>query len=162
MMQTLWEKFPKECAAADIPAEELLREREIDASKHIVMSLSGSLHFARTLPLVPLRILGPLALAVGPWYRLVCRLSAKRELLDTTTGEYALCTLELDKANRVEEWMIEQCNRIHDSWGLGRANKARFEALIPLMAGGEVPEWMPNRTDWGQAKLQLKRQRITI
>jgi hypothetical protein len=145
-----------------MPDLELVQQAEIHASKHIVESLSGTLHFSRTFPLAPLRVLGPLALSVGPWYRLVHRLTAKREFLETASGEYASCSLELEQANRMEEWIIEQCNRIHDTWGIERASKARFEALIPMMAGGEVPSWIPNRTDWEQAKLQLARQGIGV
>jgi hypothetical protein len=162
MIQTLSANFPDICAAAKLPAVEVLQEAEIDAAKQIVRSLPQTKQFSQTLPLAPLRALGPLALSVGAWYRRVHLLTPKLELLDPTTEEYASCALDLERANRMEEWAIEQCNRIHDTWGVGRTGKDRFEALIPVMSGGEVPPWIPNKMEWEEAKRQLARQGIEV
>lgn len=162
LIQNLWSHFPEACALAALPDSSKVENAEIQAAKFIVRSLSYGYLFSSSLPLVPLRVLGPLALSVGPWYRLAKRLSRELETLKEGTVKHAWLSKELEKAERMEDWVIEQCNRVHDAWDLPRADKARFETLIPLMAGEELPDWMPNQVSWEEARLQMRRQGVDM
>ncbi|KAF2274362.1 uncharacterized protein EI97DRAFT_381469 [Westerdykella ornata] len=160
LVQNLWSHFPVASASAALPDLHTVENAEIQAAKSMVRCLSYSGLFSNSLPLVPLRVLGPLALSVGPWYRLVKRQTQELETLEEDTLQYASVSEDLEKANRMMDWVIEQCNRVHDAWNVGRADRTRFETVIPWMAGEELPDWIPNKVSWEEARLQMRRQGV--
>lgn len=160
LLQTLWREFPDDCAAAGLPSLESLCKVDVDAARCIIQSLPFTLLSSRYLPIVPLRMLGPLSLSVGSWYRLAQRLKAQKAWLDPASPEFPGVCKELEDAVRMEDCTVEQCNLIHESWKVGRVPKSRFEMIIPVMAGGEMPEWMPNKVDWGQAMQRMVKQGV--
>lgn len=160
LLQTMWDNFGSDCEAAELPAREALYEVDISAARNILQSLPFTLLSSRYLPIVPLRILGPLSFSVGSWYRLAQRLKARQNWLHPSSPSCLSLDREIADAIRIEDCAVEQCNRIHESWRVGRVPKSRFEMMIPVMAGGEMPEWMPNKVDWEQARARMVRQGI--
>ncbi|KAF2748463.1 hypothetical protein M011DRAFT_466857 [Sporormia fimetaria CBS 119925] len=158
LIQTMWNHFPDECTDSSLPSPDVVQNDEIQAATYIIQSLPFATSFSDSIPLVPLRVLAPLALSVGSWYRLLRRHTNELASLSLGSDRYGDVAKKVEKANRMEECVIEKCNQIHEWWGVGRAERDRFEALIPLMAGAEIPNWMPNRVSWEKARALMVMQ----
>lgn len=160
LLQNLHSHFPQECADASLPTFSTIQQVAIYTATRIAQSLSSFVWFNPSMPLVPLRILQPLSSSIGSWYRAAKHAAKSIQELPTDSPDYALnyanLKHELDKAVRMEEWVIKQCNSFQDEWGMPRVEGGVFEMLVDTMAGGAILDWVVRRSDMEELQDVLK------
>ncbi|KAF2792431.1 hypothetical protein K505DRAFT_387464 [Melanomma pulvis-pyrius CBS 109.77] len=157
VIQTLYRYFSAyiEGAGVHLPCLEEVRDMDKEAAVNVAMSVPYAITIEPNLPLVPLRLLPVVQISMGPWYRAVQRLeklsspSGSTSVLESTLDD-AESEMELSKARRMQDWVVEQGNQIHDAWGLERVSVEYLKVGVDIMAGEEIPGWVPRRIRFEQ------------
>jgi hypothetical protein len=146
LVDTLYRHFPTETALSLLPDRYLMHIIETDAAMQLVRSMPWADSLSKTMPLVPLRLHTPLQISIGPWHRNILRLSVIR---DSTPDLDPDVNLEISRtiahAQRMESWIVEECNRIHRQWDVSLVAAQPLFDILETMAGGIIPDWMPVR-----------------
>jgi hypothetical protein len=53
--------------------------------------------------------------------------------------------MELEHATRMKDWLIEQCDRIHNQWGVSVVSENSLIEALDAMTGERIPDWLPTR-----------------
>ncbi|KAF1952958.1 hypothetical protein CC80DRAFT_537972 [Byssothecium circinans] len=151
--EMLYLQFPTEAANSLLPDIETVHQRDIDAAISLARCVRYSLDTCPSLPLVPLRLHTHFQISVGTWYRLIRRLERQQEALSKSnvTNDNPLSpnlseldlTEKLRKAQRMEQWVIDECNRLHVEWKVDPVHKKFLTAAVEDMSGGPIPDWLP-------------------
>lgn len=142
LTDTLHRHFPTEVSLSLLPVPEIVQQFDIDAGKHLAESLAWAESVSQRLPLVPLRLHTPLQISIGPWHRTIRDMtkdSAVEAFLDIDTNS------DLARAVRMKTWLIEECNRIHEQWGVSTVDEKSLCEALDSMAGEKIPDWLPTR-----------------
>jgi hypothetical protein len=146
MIETLHRRFPAEVALSLLPDLNTIRDIDINAGLNLVKSLAWAEAGSQTLPLVPLRLHTPLQISIGPWLRLIrnnTEFLASSPTLDAQT-EHQI-SHEMDRATRMKEWLVEQCDRIHKQWSVSAVNEQFLIEALDAMTGEKIPDWLPTK-----------------
>lgn len=146
-IQTLYQNFPSECITSPLPPILLLEQIDESVAMELARSLRYSFTVCPSLPLVPLRIYICFQLTLGTWYRQIRRLTASIRSLPPSTdiSITAYLSAQLSRAQRMEQFVSNGSNAVHDMWHIQRVNKRFLRAAAIDMAGGPIPDWMPIR-----------------
>ncbi|PSN64977.1 hypothetical protein BS50DRAFT_589434 [Corynespora cassiicola Philippines] len=142
----LHEKFPAQAALAHIPDIDTLYRKDIRAGINVARCVFHSFSYSESVALIPLRIGSPVQFSMGCWHRIINRFK-KRQSLSPTAGsdvEFEIPS-EVTQSQRMEEWIMEQCARIHNRWGVPYLEKPLIKMSLDSLAGGPIPDWMPMR-----------------
>ena len=142
LLQNLVSTFPIESITANLPDLTVLEQADIKAGISVAQSLTYCLSFSASLPMLPLRLLGPLYGSVGSWHRMARRLGLAQDLVDPESTSYTNIHEKLQKAEMMQKWVVKQINNIHDTWGISHAEEHVITGLIDCMAGGPIPDWV--------------------
>jgi hypothetical protein len=146
IIDTLHRRFPAEVALSLLPDLETIRGIDMDAGLHLAKSLGWAESGSQTLPLVPLRLHTPLQISIGPWRRLIRNsnefLAANPDLDAQTKHKISQ---EVNRAIRMKEWLVEQCNRIHERWDVSAVNEQSLIEALDAMTGEKIPDWLPTK-----------------
>ncbi|RMZ68480.1 Structure-specific endonuclease subunit SLX4 [Pyrenophora seminiperda CCB06] len=140
LADTLHRHFSVETHISEIPPRERLRKIDTDAGLHFAQSLRWASGVTKDLPLVPLRLHTPLQMAIGPWYR-----TLRWPFPFSTNAAIAMDEDEVARAARMKDWMIQQCNKFHNKWGIAPVAEEPLLQALDAMAGEEIPSWLPVR-----------------
>ena len=145
ILEMMYKHFPSHCAGTLLPSIDAVREVDKKAAVNIAQSVPYSSSISPGLPLVPMRLLAPVCISMGIWYRTIQRLEAM-----IGTGESALVlsfqeVLELEIARRMQTWVAEQSNNIYVGWGIDLVPIEMVQVALDVMAGEQIPGWMPRR-----------------
>jgi hypothetical protein len=146
MMETLHRRFPAEVALSLLPDLNTIRDIDTNAGLNLAKSLAWAEAGSQTLPLVPLRLHTPLQISIGPWLRLIRNYTeflATSPTLDAQT-EHQI-SHEVDRAIRMKEWLVEQCDRIHKQWCVSSVNEQFLIEALDAMTGEKIPDWLPTK-----------------
>jgi hypothetical protein len=143
--EMLYLQFPTETEKSLLPDLGVVNRRDIDAAMDLARTIRYSLDTCPELPLLPLRLHTTFQISLGTWYRLVRRLTRRYEAVDNTIPESEVLDLaaQLSKAQRMEQFVIDEINRIQTSWKLQSVSKDFLLGAIEDMSGGKIPEWLP-------------------
>ncbi|KAF2876009.1 hypothetical protein BDV95DRAFT_484801 [Massariosphaeria phaeospora] len=142
LIQTLYRHFPVQAELALLPELEVVQKEDINAAIYIARSYRHAMSVSLELPFVPLRVHGTLHASIGAWGRLIRRLTQ-----DTYNGETEI-TRDLINAQRMEDWIVDMCDRIHDIWGVARLRAKHIKSAIEATAGEAIPEWIPTQVEF--------------
>lgn len=145
ILEMMYRKFPGHCAGTLLPGIDVVREVDKNAAVNVAQSVPYSSSISPGLPLVPMRLLTPVGVSMGIWYRTAQRLEAM-----IGAGESALVLsfqeeLELENARRMQTWVAEQSYKIHAEWGIDPVPLEMVQVALDAMAGEEIPGWLPRR-----------------
>jgi hypothetical protein len=146
MIETLYRWFPAEVALSLLPDLKTIRDIDANAGLNLAKSLAWAEAGSQTLPLVPLRLHTPLQISIGPWRRLIrnnTEFLATSPTLDAQT-EHQI-SHEVDRAVRMKEWLVEQCDRIHKQWSVSSVNEQFLIEALDAMTGEKIPDWLPTK-----------------
>jgi hypothetical protein len=146
MIETLHRRFPAEVALSLLPDLNTIRDIDTNAGLNLAKSLAWAEAGSQTLPLVPLRLHTPLQISIGPWLRLIrnnTEFLATSPTLDAQTQHQM--PHELDRAVRMKEWLVEQCDRIHKQWCVSSVNEQFLIEALDAMTGEKIPDWLPTK-----------------
>jgi hypothetical protein len=146
LVDTLYRYFPTETALSLLPDRYIMHKLETDAAMQLARSIPWADSLSQKLPLVPLRLHTPLQISLGPWHRTIQRLNCVRF---SSPGLDANIDLEMTRtiahAQRMESWIIEECNRIHRQWDVSVVAEKPLYEILNTMAGEKIPDWLPIR-----------------
>ncbi|KAF2848463.1 hypothetical protein T440DRAFT_491129 [Plenodomus tracheiphilus IPT5] len=146
LAEALYRHFPDESGISLLPPPERIRAIDIDAAMNLAKSLPWAESTSQKLPLVPLRLHTPLQISIGPWHRIIRYVSVMRSAGQTLEpGVDVQLGLELTRAERMKDWLIERCNRIHKQWDVAVADEKPLLEALDSMAGEPIPDWLPVR-----------------
>ncbi|KAF1916495.1 hypothetical protein BDU57DRAFT_516637 [Ampelomyces quisqualis] len=149
LIDTLYRYFPAETAISNIPDRYFIHKIETDAAVCLAKSIPWAESLSQTLPLVPLRLHTPLQVSIGAWYRTMRRL---RAVQSHTPGLGSDVTDEIMQtmahAQRMKDWIIEECNRIHRTWDVSIVAEGPLFEALDTMAGEKIPDWLPIRVSF--------------
>jgi hypothetical protein len=146
MIDTLHRRFPAEIALSLLPELNTIRDIDTNAGLNLAKSLAWAEAGSQTLPLVPLRLHTPLQISIGPWLRLIrnnTEFLATSPTLDAQTQHQM--SHEVDRAMRMKEWLVEQCDRIHKQWSVSTVNEQFLIEALDAMTGEKIPDWLPTK-----------------
>jgi hypothetical protein len=146
MIETLHRRFPAEIALSLLPDMNTIRDIDTNAGLNLAKSLAWAEAGSQTLPLVPLRLHTPLQISIGPWLRLIrnnTEFLATSPTLDAQTQHQI--SYEVDRAIRMKEWLVEQCDRIHKQWSVSTVNEQFLIEALDAMTGEKIPDWLPTK-----------------
>jgi hypothetical protein len=147
LLGNLWYHFPEQCLEAGLPSLLTVQKTEVQAAACITQTLVYSMGFSKILPLLPLRVLGPLSMSIGVWYRVVQYLTQLLEIIGPQSQDYAFYATQLEKATRMEHWVIDQCNKLHETWGIPETKSSTYESMCQALAGGSIMDWLKLRVE---------------
>jgi hypothetical protein len=139
---TLYRHFPEETASSMLPSPEELRAIDIDSSLQLAMSMRWADSISQQLPLISLRLHTPLQLSLGPWRRTIRDITIPKSANSQLQAETAA---ELSRAIRMQDWIIEQCNKIHIQWRVDYVDVEHTLEGLDCMFGEQMPDWLPVR-----------------
>jgi hypothetical protein len=146
MIETLHRRFPVELALSLLPDLNTIRDIDTNAGLNLAKSLAWAEAGSQTLPLVSLRLHTPLQISIGPWLRLIrnnTEFLATSPTLDVQTERQM--SHEVDRATRMKEWLVEQCDRIHKQWCVSTVNEQFLIEALDAMTGEKIPDWLPTK-----------------
>ncbi|KAF2649075.1 hypothetical protein K491DRAFT_783599 [Lophiostoma macrostomum CBS 122681] len=161
LLGTLWYHFPGQCFEADMPSLMVVQKTEIQAAACITQTLVYSMGFSKILPLLPLRVLGPLSMSIGAWYRMILHLTQILYIIGPQSKNYAFYASQLEKATRMEQWVIDRCNKLHLTWGLFETKRSTYESICQAIAGGSIMDWLRLRVEIKLTDLEAMERAIT-
>ncbi|KAF2708132.1 hypothetical protein K504DRAFT_503327 [Pleomassaria siparia CBS 279.74] len=145
LLRTLLTKFPLEYLNALLPGMAEIRYVDIEAAVKIAQSLPYAWSVNPHMPLVPLRIIQGISYSMAPWHRVVHELSASEGVDANSEMDAAGLHLNLQRAKMMQDWAVEQGNKIHDVWNIERADSHMLQTACDIMVGKEIPGWFPRR-----------------
>lgn len=146
LTDTLYRYFWLESSLSYLPNPEVMYQKDIAAALHLAESHSWAMSVSLDLPLVPLRLHTPLQISIGPWYRTIRKIKASRLNSSDLNVEFdPASTFELDRAERMKTWLVEQCNLIHKDWGVSQVTEKPLLETLDAMCGEKIPDWLPVR-----------------
>ncbi|KAF2439880.1 hypothetical protein P171DRAFT_435728 [Karstenula rhodostoma CBS 690.94] len=152
IVQTLYQNFPAECASSQLPSLPAVEKTDADAATKLARCIHWALTICPSLPLVPLRIYTTFQASVGAWYRITRRITASNRTPPPYPDPYPSVTAysdeQLFRAKRMEQFVTDQSNNVHEIWNIPRVNKRLLRAVAIGMAGGPIPDWMPIRINF--------------
>jgi hypothetical protein len=137
--------FPEHATASSIPNLITVQRKDIEAAIDLARCAQYTDYVCPELPILPLRIYTTIQLSIGPWRRLYLRVSRAQDALSSALGvqeDVGLAT-QLDRAERMEKWIINGCNSMLVDWGLEQVSTKFFQGAAENMAGGPMPDWLP-------------------
>ena len=146
IMETLYRRFPAEMALSFLPDLETIRGIDMNAGLNLAKSLAWAESGSQDLPLLPLRLHTPLQISIGPWRRLIRTSNefiAANPGLDGQTKQ--TISKEVDRAICMKDWLVEQCNRIHEQWGVSAVDEQSLIEALDAMTGEKIPDWLPTK-----------------
>lgn len=145
--EAIYIHFPAAAADSLLPELAYVNQRDIEAAKHLARCVRYSLDVCPSLPLLPLRIHSTFQLSIGSWIRLHRRLQRTLDDVDPilNSKEDVEVSEKLHKAQRMENWVADECNSIHSSWGVSKVSKKFLNGAVEVMSGGPIPNWLPTR-----------------
>jgi hypothetical protein len=148
-IDTLYRYFPAETALSNLPERYFMHQIETDAAVCLARSFPWAESLSQTLPLVPLRLHTPLQLSIGAWHRTMRRLRAVQthtpDLSPDATDEMMRT---IAHAQRMKDWIVEECNRIHRAWDVSIVDEGPLFEALDTMAGEKIPDWLPIRVSF--------------
>jgi hypothetical protein len=145
ILETIYKHLPSHCACTFLPSIDIVRDVDKNAAVNIAQSVPYSSFISPGLPLVPMRLLIPVGVSMGTWYRAAQRLEAMTGAGESTSVLSFQEELELENARRMRTWVAEQMNEIHAGWGIDPAPLEMLQVAFDVMAGEEIPGWLPRR-----------------
>jgi hypothetical protein len=145
ILEKMYKRLPIHTSSALLPNLEEVRRVDQAAAMKVAQSMPYASSIVPNLPLVPLRMLAPLGVSMGFWHRDIKRLE---EMMGAGENASTLSfeeELELENARRMQTWVTEQGNRIHAAWGVDGVTVEMTQVVMDVMAGGEIPLWLPRR-----------------
>ena len=146
LTDTLQRYFPTETGLSLLPKPVVVRQFDTDAGIRLAESLSWAESVSQRLPLVPLRLHTPLQISIGPWHRTIRDMAAlfgPDFAFDVKTDQQA--SVDLNRAVRMQTWLINECNRIHEQWDVSTVDEKSLYEALDSMAGEQIPDWLPTR-----------------
>lgn len=152
LTESLYLHFPEHAKSSLLPDLATVYEKDIDAAINMARCVRYSADLCPSLPILPLRVHTTFQLSIACWYRMICRLE---KIIEAEAGisnreDEDFFKNELEKARRMEDWVIDECNRIHSSWSVHSVPKKFLRAAVIDMSGGPLPEWLPIRVEFAQ------------
>ncbi|KAF1979036.1 hypothetical protein BU23DRAFT_448317 [Bimuria novae-zelandiae CBS 107.79] len=146
-IQTLYQNFPAECASSLLPPLPIVEKTDVDAATELARCIRYALTICPSLPLIPLRVYTCFQISLGGWYRQIQRLTTSINALppEADPSVTAYLNEQLSRAQRMEQFVADGSNAVHDIWRIQRVNKRFLRAAAVDMAGGPIPGWMPIR-----------------
>lgn len=146
-IQTLYRNFPAECASSLLPPLSVVEETDVHAATELARCIHYAVTVCPSLPLVPLRIYTTFQVSFATWHRLTRRTTASSRSQPPFPDPSVTAFLDdqLSRAKRMEQFVSDESNKIHQMWNIQRVNKRFLRAAAIDMAGGPIPDWMPIR-----------------
>lgn len=149
IIQTLYQNYPAECSSSRLPPLIDVEKIDADAATDLARCIRWALTICPSLPLVPLSIYTSFQGSLGAWYRIIRRITASNRTPPPYPDPYPSVTAYFDgqlfRAKRLEQFVADQSNNLHEMWNLPRVNKRFLRSAAIDMAGGPLPDWMPIR-----------------
>ncbi|OAG02307.1 uncharacterized protein CC84DRAFT_1262264 [Paraphaeosphaeria sporulosa] len=149
IIQTLYQKYPAECASSRLPPLSVVEKIDADAATELARCIHWAFTICPSLPLVPLRIYTTFQVSVGAWCRIIQRISASNRSPPPYPDPFPSVTAyfdeQLSRAKRMEQFVADKSNLVHELWNIPHVNKRFLRSASIDMAGGPVPDWMPIR-----------------
>jgi hypothetical protein len=155
ILEKMYKCLPIHTSRALLPTLEEIKRVDKAAAVKIAQSMPYASSVVPNLPLVPLRMLAPLGVSMGLWYREYKRLEEKMGAGESASTLSFEKELELENARRMQIWGAEQGNRIHAAWGVEEVTVEMMQVMIDVMAGGEMPVWLPRRVRFEEVGEEL-------
>ncbi|KAL5404243.1 hypothetical protein PMIN03_009285 [Paraphaeosphaeria minitans] len=149
IIQTLYQRYPAECVSSQLPPLSVVENTDADAATELARCIHWAFTICPSLPLVPLRIYTTFQVSVGAWCRIVQRITASNRSPPPYPDPFPSVTTYFDdqlfRAKRMEQFVADKSNLVHELWNIPRVNKRFFRSAAIDMAGGPIPDWMPIR-----------------
>ncbi|KAH7120861.1 hypothetical protein B0J11DRAFT_581627 [Dendryphion nanum] len=156
LTQVLYEYFPTECAASLLPDLNVVNQVDMCAGILMAKAVIYTRNVFPKIPLVPLRMLSPIRLGVGPWIRQGHRLTRSMALLDPNSPEYEELAVELFRCKIMQQWFLQQGNEIQVEWHADLVDVETLELALDIGTGGPIPGWFPTwLEDWQAGKVDM-------
>ncbi|PVH93061.1 hypothetical protein DM02DRAFT_662326 [Periconia macrospinosa] len=139
--ETLYLNFPEYYVNSSIPDIADVYKRDEYCASSLARCIPYALAMCPELPILPLRIYTTFQMSVGTWHRLSRRLKIRLETCEPFETEDLISRLH--KADRMVDWVMEECNKMHDTWKVQRVSRELLLAAVEDMAGGPVHYWLP-------------------
>jgi hypothetical protein len=138
-------QFPNHTAASSIPDLITVQRRDIANAIYLARCAQYGHYTSPELPILPLRLHTTVQLSMGPWRRLHLRLRRAQDTLNNAqvVQEDVGLAAQIDRAIRMENWIVDECSRMHTVWDIGQIPLEFLQAAADNMAGGPIPHWLP-------------------
>jgi hypothetical protein len=137
--------FPERTKYSLLPSVATVQRKDINAALKLARCAPYSLYTCPSLPILPLRLHTTIQMSIGSWRRLYLRAKRAQIALQSRLGpqeDVGLAT-QLERALRMEKWVIKEGNRIHTDWKIEPVAPTYLHAAAESVAGGAIPEWLP-------------------
>jgi hypothetical protein len=145
ILEKMYKHFPSYWAGTLLPSMDVVREVDKDAAVKVTQSVLYASSISPGLILVPIRLLPPVAISIGIWYRTIQRLEAMMGVGESASVLSFQEELELENARRMQIWAAEKATKIHKDWNVDPVPLELLQVGLDVMAGDEIPGWLPRR-----------------